>query len=98
VLVLDRAAFPREKPCAEYLSPGVPDVLERLDTGINGLSATLDRLLVALEELDRDEVVVRIIATPQRPADGSALASEVLSTVRADGGADEDRAAAAARA
>ncbi len=30
VLLLDRAAFPREKACAEYLSPGVVDVLERL--------------------------------------------------------------------
>ncbi len=30
VLLLDRAAFPREKPCAEYLSPGVLDVLRRL--------------------------------------------------------------------
>jgi menaquinone-9 beta-reductase len=30
VLLLDRAAFPREKACAEYLSPGVVDVLERI--------------------------------------------------------------------
>jgi geranylgeranyl reductase family protein len=30
VLLLERAKFPREKPCAEYLSPGVVDVLERL--------------------------------------------------------------------
>lgn len=30
VLVLERATFPREKPCAEYLSPGVVDALERL--------------------------------------------------------------------
>ena len=30
VLLLDRARFPREKPCAEYLSPGVEDVLRRL--------------------------------------------------------------------
>ena len=30
VLVLDRAAFPREKACAEYLSPGVVDALERV--------------------------------------------------------------------
>jgi flavin-dependent dehydrogenase len=29
-LLLDRAAFPREKACAEYLSPGVVDVLERI--------------------------------------------------------------------
>ncbi len=30
VLVLDRARFPREKPCAEYMSPGVEDVLRRV--------------------------------------------------------------------
>jgi 2-polyprenyl-6-methoxyphenol hydroxylase-like FAD-dependent oxidoreductase len=30
VLVLERARFPREKACAEYLSPGVAAVLERL--------------------------------------------------------------------
>lgn len=30
VLLLDRAAFPREKPCAEYLSPGVVEQLDDL--------------------------------------------------------------------
>ena len=30
VLVLDRAGFPREKACAEYLSPGVVDALDRV--------------------------------------------------------------------
>jgi geranylgeranyl reductase family protein len=30
VLIVDKARFPREKPCAEYLSPGVVDVLCRL--------------------------------------------------------------------
>ena len=41
---------------------------------------------VALEELDHDEVVVRILATPQRPGDGATLAGQVLSAVRSDGG------------
>ena len=40
---------------------------------------------VSLEELDRDEVVVRILATPQNPDDGADLASEVLDAVRDDG-------------
>src|SRR5947209_6132659 len=31
VLVVDRQHFPRPKACAEYLSPGVRDVLRRLD-------------------------------------------------------------------
>ena len=30
VLLLDKARFPRPKPCAEYLSPGAVDVLQRL--------------------------------------------------------------------
>ena len=38
---------------------------------------------ITLEELDGDEVVVRISATPERPADGPRLASEVLEVVGA---------------
>jgi small-conductance mechanosensitive channel len=43
---------------------------------------------VTLEELDRDDVVVKIAATPQSPSDGAQLAAEVLDAVRAeaDGG------------
>jgi hypothetical protein len=37
---------------------------------------------ITLEELDRDEVVVRIAATPQDPSDGAELASEILASVR----------------
>ena len=37
---------------------------------------------ISLEELDRDEVVVRIVATPTRPADGAKLAGEILAAVR----------------
>lgn len=33
VVLVDRARFPRGKPCAEYLSPGVLTILERLDVG-----------------------------------------------------------------
>ncbi len=36
---------------------------------------------IALEELDGDEVVMRIAATPRNPQDGSHLASEVLAVV-----------------
>lgn len=36
---------------------------------------------VTLEEVDGDALVVRIAATPARPADGSRLASELLSAV-----------------
>lgn len=34
VLVLDRARFPRDKPCSEYLTPETTRVLERLGGGI----------------------------------------------------------------
>jgi small conductance mechanosensitive channel len=36
---------------------------------------------ITLEELDGDEVVVRIEATPQRPSDGPRLASEVVEAI-----------------
>lgn len=38
---------------------------------------------ITVEELDRDDVVVRIVATPTNPRDGAKLAEEVLSGVRA---------------
>ncbi len=34
VLLLDRARFPRDKPCSEYLSPAATPLLERLDSGL----------------------------------------------------------------
>ena len=37
-----------------------------------------------LEEVDGDEVVVRISATPERAADGPQLANEVLQAVSAE--------------
>jgi small conductance mechanosensitive channel len=40
-----------------------------------------DRPHITLEEIDGDEVVVRISATPERPSDGPKLASEVLEAV-----------------
>jgi small-conductance mechanosensitive channel len=46
---------------------------------------------ITLEELDRDEVVVKIVATPLRPADGPVLAEEVLGAVRErDNGQSEE--------
>jgi small conductance mechanosensitive channel len=46
---------------------------------------------IAVEELDRDDVVVRIVSTPMNPSDGGKLAEEVLAGVRTadgNGGAD----------
>jgi small conductance mechanosensitive channel len=46
---------------------------------------------IAVEELDRDDVVVRIVSTPKDPGDGAKLAEEVLSGVRGtDGDAQTD--------
>ncbi len=42
---------------------------------------------IALEELDHDEVVVKIVATPMNPADGARLAGEILNAVRQTDGA-----------
>jgi small-conductance mechanosensitive channel len=44
-----------------------------------------DRPHITLEEIDGDEVVVRISATPERPSDGPRLASEVLEAVAGQG-------------
>jgi small conductance mechanosensitive channel len=40
---------------------------------------------IALEELQHDEIVVKIVATPLRPSDGAKLAAEVLGAVRGNG-------------
>jgi small conductance mechanosensitive channel len=42
---------------------------------------------IAVEELDRDEVVVRIVTTPRNPQDGATLAEEVLTGLRRSNGA-----------
>lgn len=46
---------------------------------------------VALEEVERDQVMVRIAATPERSADGAKLASEILAAVRDSGGNGGER-------
>ncbi|HEV7883278.1 MAG TPA: mechanosensitive ion channel family protein [Solirubrobacteraceae bacterium] len=60
---------------------------EKLRTPLSGLPH------VALEEIDADEVVVRISAAPLNPADGPPLASEVLEALApyAAGEGDDER-------
>jgi small conductance mechanosensitive channel len=41
---------------------------------------------IAVEELDRDDVVVRIVSTPRDPSDGAKLAEQVLAGVRGTNG------------
>jgi small-conductance mechanosensitive channel len=43
---------------------------------------------IAVEELDRDDVVLRIVATPMNPRDGGKLAEEVLAGARGNGNGD----------
>jgi hypothetical protein len=45
---------------------------------------------IGVEELDRADVVVRIVATPLNPRDGAKLAEEVLAGVRTSDGADAE--------
>src|SRR4051812_22541620 len=42
---------------------------------------------IAVEELDRDDVVVRIVTTPTNPGDGATLAEQVLTGLRTTDGA-----------
>jgi small conductance mechanosensitive channel len=42
---------------------------------------------IAVEELDRDDVVVRVVSTPMNPRDGAKLAEEVLTGLRSTNGA-----------
>jgi small conductance mechanosensitive channel len=47
---------------------------------------------IAVEELDRDDVVVRIESTPMNPRDGAKLAEEVLAGVRGTGNGGAEHA------
>ena len=67
------------------------EVQERVEEALS--VPTRDVPHVALEEFDGDEVVVRIKATPEDPANGGALAREVLRAVT-DMSPDGDRVAA----
>ena len=41
---------------------------------------------IGLEEIDRDEIVLRISATPDKPEDGAKLAEEILTVARSEDG------------
>ena len=96
-VVLNVAVVPLREPDAvdmrARLRPGVTPtdiqnmLEERLDTPL------LDRPRIILEELDGDEVVVRIQATPVASNDGPRLATEILSAVSSETRSSEERAA-----
>jgi small conductance mechanosensitive channel len=84
-IVLSSAVVPLREPAGvdvrARLRPGVTPVeLERVlresvQTPMRGPPRVL------LEEMDADEIVVRIVATPARSTDGPILSSEVLATI-----------------
>jgi small conductance mechanosensitive channel len=65
------------------LSAGIPPskAQEILDNSIS--TSTRQPAQVLLEEIDGDEVVVRVQATPTRASDGAALADEIIAALRA---------------
>jgi small conductance mechanosensitive channel len=84
-VVLSAGVVPLHEPPAvdlrARLTPGItPRELQRLlEESIE--TPTRERPDVALEEIDGNELVVRISATPRSPDDGPKLAEEVLSAV-----------------
>jgi small conductance mechanosensitive channel len=44
---------------------------------------------IAVEELDHDDVVVRIVSTPLNPSDGAKLAEQVMAGVRGNGSSEQ---------
>jgi small-conductance mechanosensitive channel len=89
-VVLNVAIVPLREPDAvdlrARLASGVTplEVQQLLDESIE--TPIRERPQIVLEEIDGDEVVVRISATPERPSDGPRLASEVLEAVGAQAG------------
>jgi small conductance mechanosensitive channel len=86
-VVLNVAIVPLREPdgvdLRARLAAGVTplEVQQLLDERIE--TPMRDRPQISLEEIDGDEVVVRISATPERPSDGPRLASEVLEALAA---------------
>jgi small-conductance mechanosensitive channel len=84
-VVLNMAVTPLREPDAVELRARLPadvrptSVQEVLEETVTVL--TRSRPDIELQEMDGDEVVVRISATPERGADGAQLADEILSAV-----------------
>jgi small conductance mechanosensitive channel len=84
-VVLNMAVTPLREPDAVELRARLPAdvrpsaVQEVLEDAIHVM--TRSRPDIELQEMDGDEVVVRISATPERSADGAQLADEILGAV-----------------
>ena len=83
--VLNVAIVPLREPAGinlrARLRPGVTplDIQQILQATVETPTRGEPRIL--LEEIDGDEVVVRVLATPERTSDGPRLASEVLAAI-----------------
>jgi small conductance mechanosensitive channel len=93
-VVLTAAIVPLREPAAVDLRARL-----RPDVRPSDLQALLEENVqtpvrsephIALEEVDRDEVIVRIAATPVKESDGPQLADEVLAAIGAVTRLDED--------
>jgi small-conductance mechanosensitive channel len=87
-VVLSVAVIPLREPSGidlrARLRPGVTpvDIQTLLEETVE--TPMRDKPRVALEEIDGDEVVVRIAASPEMPSDGAKLSSEVLRALAAE--------------
>jgi len=99
-VVLSSAVVPLREPAAvdlrARLRPDVKpsEVQQLLETGVR--IPVRAEPHISLEEIDSDEVVVRIAATPESEADGPRLADEVLAAIASvtrEGDTDERMAA-----
>ncbi|MEA2256344.1 MAG: small conductance mechanosensitive channel [Solirubrobacteraceae bacterium] len=97
-VVLNVAIVPLREPEGVDLRARLPseitplEVQERLEAAV--ATPLRDRPEITLEEIDGDELVVRISATPERPADGPRLATEVLEAMAAAAVAGDGRGSA----
>jgi len=93
-VVLNVAIVPLREPegidLRARLRSGVTplDVQEMLQRGVE--TPMRDTPRISLEELDGDEVVVRIVATPEHPTDGPRLASELSEVVGTQAARSDD--------
>jgi small conductance mechanosensitive channel len=94
-VVLSVSVLPLREPDSVDLRARLPagvtpgDLQELLETPLQTPLRAPPRIM--LEELDGDEVIVRIVATPRVAADGRQLATEVLSIVSGDARSEAER-------
>jgi len=84
-IVLGSAVVPLREPAAvdlrARLRPGVKpsDIQALLDSSVT--TATRSHLHIGLEEMDADNTVVRIAATPAKASEGPGLADEIMAVM-----------------